>query len=313
MQGVIEVESAVGRGATFRVGVPLPDADGAAGPPGIAGIAGRRVLVLARSPFEAPFLVRRLAEAGADVALAETAAEALAMLERAPIDILLADCALGEERVREVAARARRAGVGRSVVLLSPFERRDFGPPAAAGFDAYLVKPVRARSLAERLSRDDGPAAGTAPAVRRALAPRGPAPASRRILLAEDNEINALLAIKALQKIGADVDWAKDGEEALRLAHDAVEGRRSAYDLVLMDVRMPVLDGLEVTRRLRAVEAARGGGARLRVVALSANMLSEDRAAAREAGLDGFLSKPIDLQRLRALVAEESAPLAQAS
>jgi CheY-like chemotaxis protein len=149
--------------------------------------------------------------------------------------------------------------------------------------------------------------------VRRALAPRGPTPAARRILLAEDNEINALLAIKALQKIGADVDWAKDGEEALRLAQDAIEGRRSAYDLVLMDVRMPVLDGLEVTRRLRAVEAARGGGARLRVVALSANMLSEDRAAAREAGLDGFLSKPIDLQRLRALVAEESAPLAQAS
>ncbi|KAA2242091.1 ATP-binding protein [Salinarimonas soli] len=315
MQGEIAVESQPGFGSRFQVSVPLPDADGAKGPAGIEGAAGRRVLVLGRSPFEAPYLARRLAESGADVAVAQTSAEAGALLDRGRVDVLIADCAFGEESVREVAARARRAGVGRLVVLLSPFERRDFGPPGAAGFDAYLVKPVRARSLAERLS-GVGPASAGAPPVartprRRMAAP--PLPGPRRILLAEDNEINALLAIKALQKIGAAVDWAKDGNEALTLSEAALDGRRSPYDLVLMDVRMPGLDGLEVTRRIRRAEATFGCATRLRVVALSANVLSEDRAAAEAAGLDGFLSKPLDLRRLLALVAGEEAGLARAS
>jgi CheY-like chemotaxis protein len=133
------------------------------------------------------------------------------------------------------------------------------------------------------------------------------------VLLAEDNEINALLAVKALQKIGATVDWAKDGPEALSLATAALEGRHAPYDLVLMDVRMPGLDGLEVTRRVRRLEAGLPGAPRLRIVALSANVLSEDRAAARAAGLDGFLSKPVELDRLRALVTEERDALAAAS
>jgi CheY-like chemotaxis protein len=143
--------------------------------------------------------------------------------------------------------------------------------------------------------------------------PGAPMSGPKRILLAEDNEINALLAIKALQKIGAAVDWAKDGDEALNLSEASLEGRRTPYDLVLMDVRMPGLDGLEVTRRIRRSEAALGRGSRLRIVALSANVLSEDRAAAEAAGLDGFLSKPLDLQRLLALVAEDEPALARAS
>jgi CheY-like chemotaxis protein len=210
---------------------------------------------------------------------------------------------------------ARLAGVGRSAVLLSPFERRDFGPPSAAGFDTYLVKPVRARSLFERLTKPlpakpnpaepNRPRATTAKPRNRAGAPR--------VLLAEDNEINALLAIKSLEKLGAVVDWAKDGHEALALAEASFSGVRPAYSLVLMDIRMPGLDGHETTRRIRHLERALGRTEPRKVIALTANALKEDEEAARAAGLDGFLAKPFDLAALRGLIESPKPRLARAS
>ncbi len=108
---------------------------------------------------------------------------------------VIADRALGDAAVRRIAAAARQAGVGRSIVLLSPFDRRDFGSPAAAGFDRYLVKPVRLASLLARIA-EPAPPRAVAPPV-----PRGPVRSNLlppRVLLAEDNPINALLATKAL-------------------------------------------------------------------------------------------------------------------
>src|SRR3954468_23490620 len=114
--------------------------------------------------------------------------------------------------------------------------------------------------------------------------------------------INALLALKALEKLGALVDWAKDGREALALAEAALSGLRPRYDLILMDVRMPGLDGHEATRRIRALERALGVGAPTRIMALTANALKENEAAARAAGLDGFLAKPFSFESLTALL-----------
>jgi CheY-like chemotaxis protein len=131
--------------------------------------------------------------------------------------------------------------------------------------------------------------------------------ATPHVLLAEDNEINALLALKALDKLGATADWARNGLEALALAQAALTEGARRYDLVLMDVRMPGLDGLEATRRIRLCEAGLAERDRTPVVALTANSLEEDEAAARRAGLDGFLTKPIGLDRLAALLAREAA------
>jgi signal transduction histidine kinase/CheY-like chemotaxis protein len=158
MGGAIRVESALDKGSRFEVSLPLDDAPESSG---ASEPATRRspdfkdvsVLILGPSPFELAFLSRRLREGGAHVRRALDQAEAATALERGRFDVFLVDAAIGEERAREMAALARRAGVGRAIVLVSPFERREFGPPGAAGFDAYLMKPVRARSLAGAAAR----------------------------------------------------------------------------------------------------------------------------------------------------------------
>jgi PAS domain S-box-containing protein len=316
MQGSIAVESQIRRGSTFSVTLPLPDAGMSDNEEeDIGSVAAKRILVVARSAFEAPFLVRHLESAGALVMQVDTAVDALAKIATSRWDAVLVDYRLGDHPVREIAKEARLAGVERSIVLLSPFERRDFGSPSAAGFDTYLVKPVRLRSLFERLTKSlqqrPKAAAPRRPRTRGVL--REKSPPGARVLLAEDNEINALLALKALEKLGAVVDWAKDGQEALALAEASFSGVRPAYDLVLMDIRMPGLDGHEATRRIRKLERALGRTSPCRIIALTANALREDEQAARDAGVDGFLAKPFEFEALNRLFYEGRDPLARAS
>jgi len=115
----------------------------------------------------------------------------------------------------------------------------------------------------------------------------------RRILLAEDNEINREIAVELLNLTGATVDTAEDGQQALERFLAAPEG---AYDLILMDIQMPVMDGYEAARAIRA--SGRSDAQQIRIYAMTANAFAEDVAKAREAGMDGHLSKPIDLNRL---------------
>ena len=154
--------------------------------------------------------------------------------------------------------RACAAGVSRRLVLLSPFERRAFGPPTSVGFDGYLVKPVREKALAPRLLRGapvhHGPSIAL-PAPRPARA--APTP-GLTVLLAEDNDINALLTTRLLERHGAKVTWAHDGLEAVDRFRSACDGSAPRFDLILMDVRMPGLDGHDATRRIRAIEVGAG-------------------------------------------------------
>ncbi|HSP26554.1 MAG TPA: ATP-binding protein [Saliniramus sp.] len=327
MDGEIGVESSPGKGARFTITLPLRAAERQKERVRDArqenalrhGLSGKRYLVLARSPFEAPYILRKLIEAGATAVQTQSETDALARIATAcdsgqPFDGLIVDCALGDDIARDTAAAAKEAGVERRIVLLSPFERRDLGSPSAAGFDAYLVKPLRARSLFERLTEARPPEQDVA--TTRTTAPRvkpTPGGKAKRVLLAEDNEINALLALKALERLGAVVDWAKDGHEAFSLAEASFSGLRPDYDLVLMDIRMPGLDGLEATRRIRALEKTLGRPQPRRVIALTANALKEDEAAATEAGLDGFLAKPFDLKDLTDLLEDGAPPMRAAS
>jgi CheY-like chemotaxis protein len=122
-----------------------------------------------------------------------------------------------------------------------------------------------------------------------------------RALLAEDNDINALVAQKALRRLGFEVERARDGEEASRLALAASRGATPRFDVVLMDIKMPGVDGLEAVRRIRRAEAeAKAPPAA--IVALTASATIEDADAATAAGFDAFLAKPVEVGRLEATI-----------
>jgi CheY-like chemotaxis protein len=169
-----------------------------------------------------------------------------------------------------------------------------------SGFTGWLVKPVRAASLAARLGSerpcprlDRGPADG-----RNAKMPVAP---TRSVLIAEDNEINALLTRALVEKMGHRATVVTDGAAAVEAWAEArAEG--TSFDLVLMDLHMPRVDGLQAVAQIRAREAE-GGGASTAVVALTANATLEDCEAGLAAGMDGFLTKPIDRARLAAALA----------
>ena len=173
------------------------------------------------------------------------------------------------------------------LILVSPEERAAIGDHRAAGFAGYLIKPLRAASLAERVLAALGrSAASSGPRDERAVVETAP---GARVLLVEDHPVNALLARKLLEREGCSVDWVTSGEMALSAA-------RSGHDLILMDRRLPGLDGLETTRRLREA------GIAAPIVALTADTFDDDRRECLEAGMDAFLVKPLEPTALRAVL-----------
>jgi signal transduction histidine kinase/CheY-like chemotaxis protein len=300
MGGEVTLADNPGGGSVFSFAVHLPAESGGLAEAAPAALAGRRALIVAHSPFEAPAIAARLAEGGATVARAEGLEDGLAALERGPRpDLVIVDCALGVEATNRLARAARAAGAPKSLVLFSPFERRAFGQTSLSGFDGWLVKPVRARSLYERLASEFAPAAA-APLLTAAPA-RGRIVGPKRALLAEDNDMNALVAQKALRRLGFEVVRAHDGDEATRVALAAVRGATAPIEIVLMDIKMPGVDGFEAARRIRRAESE-AGAPRAPIVALTASASAEDVAAAEAAGFDAFLAKPVEVARLAATI-----------
>jgi signal transduction histidine kinase/CheY-like chemotaxis protein len=295
MGGDLVLEDNPGGGSVFSFTADLPARADAAGEAAPIALNGRRALIVAHSPFEAPAIAARLSEAGAVVTRAEGLEDGLAALKTGSRpDLVIIDCALGVEATNRLALAARVAGAPKSLVLFSPFERRAFGQTSLQGFDGWLVKPVRARSLFDRLASEFPPAFAQ-PAPTRAQ----PSPTSRamRALLAEDNDINAVVAQKALRRLGFEVERARDGEEAARLAGAAARGETPRFDVILMDIKMPGIDGYAAARGIRRLESETGAPP-VALVALTANAMAEDRRASAAAGLDEFLTKPVDIARL---------------
>jgi PAS domain S-box-containing protein len=307
MGGRITVASAPGAGATFRFTVTLPVAERPAAPaPAWPRLDQRAVLVVAPPAGVAAELVaRRLDAWGARASIVDDVEAARARLAEQAWDTVIVDRALGRAAV-ETIARTSAATAARRIVLVTPHNRDELAALRDIGFTAYLVKPVRATSLAARFAAPESASFDDAePGPDRAVDTRASASsqagACLAILVAEDNEINALLARALLARLGHRPTLVATGVQAVDAWRTAQEAG-TPYDLVLMDVHMPEMDGIAATRRIRAAELA-AGGPRIPIVALTANAFSDDRDACVAAGMDAFLTKPLDRERLAELLA----------
>ena len=307
MDGHIAVESEPGTGSTFSFVVPLLAAsvDNSA-PEFIApDLKNAAVMIVAAADIEASLLARRLGHWGAKTYTVIDQNVGLALVPERQWDALLVDYPLAQKMIAN--GDVGKFATPKRIVLIRPSERHDLPALKAAGFTGYLIKPVRAASLAAQLGAEnkfEDPRSATPVEGEENL----PAGNGLSILVAEDNEINALLARALLTRLGHRPTIVGDGAAAVE-SWSAARATGQSYDLVLMDVQMPGMDGLEATRRIRAAEAE---GAATAIVALTANAYQEDREACLAAGMDALLVKPLDRERLREALeaAARRAPLA---
>ena len=301
MGGRIALASTPGSGSTFEVSIPLAAADtGEANSFATPDLSDQSIMLAAPQSIEVSLIARRLQRWGAQTCMVSDAEVAAALLPERSWHAVLIDHALGTPAIDALAGAARTHAIHR-IVMFTPATRQDLLASATSHFTGYLVKPLRASSLAARLTASPEV---TAPSLAieaitepvSATAAATPPDKGFSILVAEDNEINALLMRSLLSRLGHNVVVTTDGEQAMESWLSA-RSAGTPYDLVLMDIQMPRLNGIETTKRIRAHEAGQPGR-RTPILALTANTLVEDRYACFEAGMDGFLIKPLDREKL---------------
>lgn len=295
MGGEIGVMPAEGRGSVFWFTLPLEVAEVAAATEHLNPALPIRAGLISTSSVVQASLKIQLEAAGMEmVEMGSLNADAISC------DVVLLDAGAGDASLPDVNSLSVPVAV-----LLPPKGRAQLADIAAKGIAFYLMKPVRQASLEKHLKAvftGDG-------SEKREAAPRAqlskPAQALN-ILLAEDNAVNALLARELLRRRGHMIEQVTSGEEAVAAA------AAKRYDAIIMDIHMPGLDGVEAARRIRAAENV-NGAARTPILALTADVLESGRRACLEAGMDGFLAKPVDPDELDAVLASLNPPATAAA
>jgi CheY-like chemotaxis protein/HPt (histidine-containing phosphotransfer) domain-containing protein len=294
MGGDISVESEQGEGSTFRISLPAAAADVPAKIPlddGLPQLAGKRILIVDDNETNREIVTRHAQSWGMEPVAVELPAAALEIVARGePFDIAVLDMMMPEMDGLALAGEIRqhRSESELPLLLLTSLGRLAQLPKGV--FSAQLAKPLKASQLyntllnlltSGRAEEETAEAATDGKHVRSAL----------RILLAEDNAMNQKVALRLLERLGYGADIANNGLQAL----EALE--QKPYDVVLMDVQMPELDGLDATRRIVERWPAE---TRPHIIAMTANALPEDREACFAAGMNDYVAKPIRAEELAA-------------
>jgi two-component system sensor histidine kinase/response regulator len=313
MHGEMGVESQPGEGSTFWFKLPFENVSARLQPEGRAftsgNLAGLRVLVVDDNPTHRDILVDQLARWKVFDSQACDAPEAMDALRRAaasgnPFNMVLLDMEMKQADGLAL-AREIHSGLGASetrlLVLTGLGRRLEPGLMQTVGISACIAKPIRQSRLFDTMvevmsgvglpvqaaeSTQDAQTAGTRPSVASAV----------RILLAEDNMVNQRLALRQLKKLGYNADAVANGKEVL----DALQ--RISYDIILMDCQMPEMDGYEVTRRIRQNDPEGTLQSVPYIIALTANALHGDREKCLAVGMNDYLTKPLHLSDLEAVL-----------
>ena len=308
MEGTLTVESAPGAGSTFEAQVVLDRR--AAAPinrPELAELAGLRALVVDDCEMACEAVREQLARAGMRAAMASSAADALSTMREAArggnaYDIALIDGRMPAQDGVSLGTEIKREALlsDTMLVYLSTVSRRlDATALASAGFAAALVKPVRPSALLDVIAAawKAQRSGATSTVVTRAAiagvpgaADEAVAPTRRRALVVEDDTTNQRVAVKMLEKSGWRVDVSGNGREALDLV------RQLPYDVILLDCRMPFMNGFEFARAVRQMDKPISATP---IVGVSASAMPGQRQACLDAGMDDFLSKPVIMADLR--------------
>jgi PAS domain S-box-containing protein len=301
MKGQITVQSELGKGSDFRFAARFGIATDMAlpSPAGADDERQKYILIVDDSQNTRHSLVAMLDGSGYQAKAVSSGEEAMSALARAsqsgrPIDLVLMDWRLpginGVETSRRIKANTAFSRIP-EILMISAFEREE----VLAGhtdviFDGFLSKPVSKKNLIDAIAAALGSNAALAEPVVASNPATTTAPelVGRRVLLVEDNEVNRFLAIELLTDLGIDVSSANNGQECLDRVHAEL------FDLVLMDIQMPVMDGLTATKLLRAESRFQS----LPIIAMTAHAMSGDRARSLEGGMNDHLTKPINPQAL---------------
>ncbi|MBA4379739.1 MAG: hybrid sensor histidine kinase/response regulator [Anaerolinea sp.] len=314
MGGAIGVESEPGKGSTFwfRVQFEKQAEDQVEQPPSPVDLLDTHILCIDDNATNRMILIKMLSGFGCRVDAVESGAEGLDMLRAAhrahdPYRLILLDMQMpgmdGEQTARAIKSDPTGRDV-KIIILTSMGERGDVKRLDALGCSAYLHKPVKQLLLYEALvavlgSQPRKPGTGRL-VTRHTLSEQKRQ--GLRILLAEDNLINQKLAVVLLQKAGFSVDTVENGLQAIEKV------QKEPYNAVLMDVQMPEMDGFEATRRIRRWE---GGEKHIPIIAMTAHVLKGDRERCLEAGMDDYVSKPLEPQAFLAALDRWALPHAE--
>jgi signal transduction histidine kinase/CheY-like chemotaxis protein len=296
MNGSISLLSTPGAGSRFNVTLPLT----AAGPLSAPLLVGRRYVLVGPETITFTHLSRSLSEQGATVTHVTAGDEyletAMDELGSQPHDVIC-DCEVAEGVGSRVEVRRRDFPSRRVFVVVTAEERRQLAHLFSNPFAGYLLKPFRRQSLLRLLTAGDDSTIRTAVQDLRDLVGGHGTRGGTDVILAEDNPVNALLAKTMLERAGCSVRHAVNGLKVLELLEN---GPTPA--MIVMDVEMPVLNGLETTRAIREQEQSKGTE-RIPILALTANTSDADIRECLAAGMDGHLSKPFDRQDLDEAIA----------